>query len=378
VLPAVLLEAGRDLAVFASFRALPVIAALAASRRVRRWTRLAAAVAGAGLVAAGHTWGVLPVGTLAAAFAYLTAGACAVPLAARALRAGHLTRGAALVGAFGVFLLFPAAFWTLPMRAYALVLGWDLVLSAYSYCVEVAKQEHDPPLGDALFFLLVNPTLVYVRRGTEVGPPRPDARGLARALLGLTSVFGVSALIAPEVRALSGDRAPLAVAAFGVLRFLCEYGRHSGLASYQIGLMRQLGWELPERYVWPIAATSVPDFWRRWNTYIGQWALRYVFWPFGARVRRGLGRRSPAVAAAAGVVVTFAAVGVFHDAYDYAKGFTLQATMTLAFVANGVAVVAWAGIARLGVARRDGRARGLASRVCVWGAVVGGTIAWLR
>ena len=49
------------------------------------------------------------------------------------------------------------------------------------------------------------------------------------------------------------------------------YCAHSGLASFHIGWMRLFGHELPERYRYPMFATSSAGFWHRWNTWSWKW-----------------------------------------------------------------------------------------------------------
>ena len=269
-----------------------------------------------------------------------------------------------------------------------MLIGWDLVLSAYSYCIDTASAAQWS-LGDCLFFLLVNPSLVYGRRGTRVGPPKLDARGAGRACVGIVALYVGSAVLAPvcvamqHVEGRSAMPLWMGAAWSRIPLFFLEYSRHSGLASLQIGLLRQLGWAVPERYVWPILASSVPDFWRRWNTYVNQWALRYLFWPMCRA-------RGPDHVTAARVsiclVVTFASLGLFHDLYTYLKVFLVQLQMTEAFTVSGALTVLSLGIDRLyrmwrtrtGLKSEPRRTWALATsvKVCLWAVMVGGIARW--
>jgi hypothetical protein len=80
------------------------------------------------------------------------------------------------------------------VRGAFLVAGWDLALSGYSYCIEVARTGRRPPLGDCLLFMLVNPVLVYSERGTEAKPPRLTTVGGTRFVGGVL-FMGASAVV---------------------------------------------------------------------------------------------------------------------------------------------------------------------------------------
>jgi hypothetical protein len=267
----------------------------------------------------------------------------------------------------------------------ALVLGWDLMLSAYSYCVETSKASNDPPLGACWFFLLVNPALVYTQRGRQVGEPAIHTRSLARCGAGMLSLFAATAFLLPMHTLLkksawtssSGPRQIATLLGVGAVRFLIEYWRQSGLANVQIGMLRQLGYELPERFVLPILARDLADFWRRWNTYVGQWLLRYVFVPCSLRIGRewGLGTAAKGL----GIIVTFLATGLLHDVNAYAHRPVIEAQSTALFALNGIAILLWlAGRSVLQWVRRrtgslevSGAGASLPSRALLWVVILG-------
>jgi hypothetical protein len=80
------------------------------------------------------------------------------------------------------------------MKLVAMVIAWDLVLASYSYCVETAISNEELRLGPSLFFLFVNPALVYSRRGARVAAPGFDGRGFLRATAGAVLLIAVRAL----------------------------------------------------------------------------------------------------------------------------------------------------------------------------------------
>jgi D-alanyl-lipoteichoic acid acyltransferase DltB (MBOAT superfamily) len=138
---------------------------------------------------------------------------------------------------------------------------------------------------------------------------------------------------------------------------LGEYTAHSGVASIQIGCMRQLGYNIPERYRYPLFAHNPAEFWRRWNTYVGTWARSYVFVPLFSFLTRRVGRRrkGAGVCYAVAVVTTFSAVGLLHDAFATGARWTWKASITEWFFAIGCIVVAWE---RMATSWRGRRSRG--------------------
>jgi hypothetical protein len=317
--------------------------------------------------------------------AYYLAVACSVPLCTRALRAGFLTRGALFVLFAVAYLLFPAVLMH-EMAGIFLILGWDLLLSTYSYCLDVSSSRQTPTMGDCLFFLLVNPTLTYSNRGLREGAPNLEWRAAVRVVLGLSTMFVCSALLRPIYRDISTSTDPLesraAVLTFllmaGGLRFLIEYAVHSGLASIQIGFMRLIGYTIPERYNYPLLATSPLDFWRRWNTYVSGWLGKYVFLPLTRRFQHRFSHFSKAAA----LLLTFLASGLLHEVYSYSANLKGTTTRLQLFAASGFIVLLWLGIEQRHVATKLAKyvsyraVATLAPRLAIWLLLILAAIAW--
>lgn len=219
------------------------------------------------------------------------------------------------------YLLLPTLAFHEAARATFLILGWDLALKSYSYCVE--RRPTEGSWSNCLNFMLVSPLLVYQARPVPAGRPRIDPRMLARCGLGLSAMLLAALFLRPLYSALHPRSGQLELGlstwlAFGVVRVLAEYASHSGLAHIQIGWLAQLGVSLPERYRFPLAARDPLDFWRRWNTYVGSWLWRYVFVPSARRAARARGMRANWAAWA----ITMLASGALHDGYVLLKSGT--------------------------------------------------------
>ncbi len=300
---------------------------------------------GAGVVDAVH------VARPALAFVYLTFAGALVHGMAEWYRRGYVPRVALFLVCALLFVAAPAV---LERSVAAHLIGWEMMFAAYSYCVDTARQKQSPRLGDCLFFLLVNPTLVYRERGQQLPVLGSCAPGLSRIGVGLACVgihhalfaaFATHAIFAPvALTAIDGLSSYGRFAIHHFAFFFSSYVVNSGRASLEIGLMRLVGWEVPERYHWPLLATGPADFWRRWNIYLGLWARIYLFSPsalwLGRRLRL-LSRRLRRVGVALAVLFAFAAIGAAHDySLVFQNRFVWPAPATIFFLLNGFLLLA--------------------------------------
>jgi hypothetical protein len=301
---------------------------------------------------------------LAASYVYLLCVGSLAPPVADALRAGRVSNAAVFAGWALAFLILPGIYAPRACHAGLLVLGWDAMLSAYSYCVESARfrspvRSRVELVEDCVFFLLVNPVLVYTQRGSRVSPGAYGMRNIGRIGVGIATLVGMFIVIQPayrwvsrqDVQAMNASASVVSVvsaaaltgaalAVNALLRLATEYLMQSGVAHLQIGLIRQLGHDIPDRFNRPWLATSPVDFWRRWNTYVGAWVQRYVFWPSSLT----MGRRSPFLRGPSGtalaVLVSFGVVGVLHDVVPYLTDLGAHYRGISAFLCAGALVIA--------------------------------------
>ena len=341
-----LARAAKGTAATVVFRVAPVALWLVLSRRFGGRVRLAAGVGvaiSAALIVHADPGRVRFLVSVPVVMAYLALAALALRVLASRWSLAARRRGAALVVAALVFLVAPAFALRGRLPLGALVLGWEAMLSAHS--IHADPNAGVPRWRDYLFFLLVNPTVVYRERGDWRGPPRLAPRGLARMALGGVAMLGHDAIVAalvswPRLAAPAGAAGAAAYFAFvrtNAVLALALYCAHSGLASLQIGALRCVGLHLPERYRHPFLATSPQDFWLRWNRWIGRWGYHHVFLPVGRAVSRARLRRAAPVVAA---LATFAVIGLLHDLGIYVlRGVELHQLpalrMTIVFAAAG-------------------------------------------
>ncbi len=101
----------------------------------------------------------------------------------------------------------------------------------------------------------------------------------------------------------SGATEWLAVFAYAMQIF----GDFSGYTLMAIGIARILGFELPQNFRMPYAATSIVDFWRRWHITLSFFLRDYLYISLGGN-RRGFARTQ------ANVFITMLLGGLWHGA----------------------------------------------------------------
>jgi hypothetical protein len=349
-----LLQSLSTIAALVCFRAAPFVGFVVLTRRVHPALRFCAAVVFMALSLLAFRASATSRDALLAlpiVYAYLTGLALLLPLAARALRDGWIARLPLAVLLCAAYLFIPGFFASPGALLPALLLGWDSCFKAYSYCidaeVDIASSIRFGRYRGALFFMLVSPTLVWEDRGLDLGSKSLWKKGLSRCLFALCTWMAEDVLrwmsVLPAVQSW-----PLP----GVLQGVAYYLGHSGLASLQIGFMALLGYRIPERYAYPLLAWHPLEFWRRWNIWLGSWARRYLFVAMATPLRRRL-RALPAFAAqGAAAIITFVAIGAFHDAIRGAQQVrhagmaAVSFDATIAFLAFGVLAAAQAGAMR--------------------------------
>lgn len=265
------------------------------------------------------------------------------------VQSGQVGKISVLLASAIAFQLVPALLFRGPGAATTHVIGWELMLAAFSYVVDAARPGEEPQLADGLFFLLINPVLVFAERGHRLDTARVDRRALTYLALGMGGLIAQASLHIFVSGGLFGaPKSPLEISrvvtcarwvALCLIQFLIIYAGLAGLGNLQVGLMRCAGYHVPDRFVWPLFARSPGEFWERWNAYVAHWFTRYVFIPI-ARTRTTW-FRSISFRYTIATLVTFTAVGLAHEyalllQYGRARG-----APTSVFVVAALIVIFW-------------------------------------
>ncbi|MET0384408.1 MAG: MBOAT family protein [Polyangiales bacterium] len=83
------------------------------------------------------------------------------------------------------------------------------------------------------------------------------------------------------------------------------YFDFSGYTDMARGLALLLGFELPENFAYPYAATDLGAYWRRWHMTFSSWLREYIYFPLG-------GSRVAPLRVYFNLFVTFLVCGIWH------------------------------------------------------------------
>jgi len=120
------------------------------------------------------------------------------------------------------------------------------------------------------------------------------SEGLYRFVIGLSK----KVLLADHLAVISDNAyysidhgmASLATAWIGAIAFYLQlYYDFSGYSDMAVGLGRMLGFSFPENFDYPLIASSIKEFWRKWHMTLSGWFRDYVYIPLGGS-RKGKAR----------------------------------------------------------------------------------------
>lgn len=210
---------------------------------------------------------------------------------------------------------------------------WSIVLpvgisfytfASLSYTIDVYRRQirSDCSLADYALFVGFFPHLVagpIVRASLllpQLEQPRrasPDQIGWGLSLL----CFGLfqKTVLADAVFAPIVDAVYAEPGAFGAIDALAAVLAFSGQIYYDfagyslaaIGLALSFGFEFPDNFRQPYAASGFSDFWRRWHISLSSWLRDYLYIPLG-------GNRAGELRAGRNLMLTMLIGGLWHGA----------------------------------------------------------------
>ena len=166
------------------------------------------------------------------------------------------------------------------------------VLHAISYVADVYRREGmvRPRLHQTIAYLLFFPVLVagpivrYRDFSSQLNRRLVGmstfAYGVRRFAIGLGKTFLIGRTLAAQsdvVFALPAGELSSTHAWLGATCFTLQiYFELSGYADMAVGLGRMLGYRLRENFRWPYVASTLHEFWQRWNISLLEWLRTYA------------------------------------------------------------------------------------------------------
>ncbi len=208
---------------------------------------------------------------------------------------------------------------------------------AMAYVIDIYREEAEPQhrLSRFALFMTLFPKIVagpiirYGEVSRELTYPqcRLDlfSSGAKRFVVGLGKkvlVADVLAKTADQIFVLPVHHLSPGVAWLGILCYTLQiYFDFSGYSDMAIGLGRMLGFNIRENFVYPYAARSLTEFWRRWHISLSTWLRDYLYIPLSyalvtdrVRHRIAQGEYKTNYRSAFSIVVVFTLCGLWHGA----------------------------------------------------------------
>ena len=163
---------------------------------------------------------------------------------------------------------------------------------ALGYVIDVYNKKHKPAKNLVTFMtylalfpqLIAGPIVRYSDVEKELQKRKTDyskfSEGIGRFIIGLSkkvliaNVLGEFASLLIEETVLSAWLKP-------ILFTLQIYYDFSGYSDMAIGLGLMFGFRFLENFNYPLIASSITDFWRRWHMSLSSWFRDYVYIPLG-------------------------------------------------------------------------------------------------
>ncbi|KJV09328.1 hypothetical protein VZ95_12170 [Elstera litoralis] len=194
---------------------------------------------------------------------------------------------------------------------------------ALSYLIDVYRGKAPPArrLPDLALYILLFPQLIagpivrfstlhrqITRRWVTLGRVRIGMEVFCLGLMQKLLIADTLARAVDPIFALpTADLTPSVAWMGAVLYTLQLYMDFSGYSHMAIGLALMLGFRFPRNFNFPLRATSITDFWRRWHISLSRWFRDYLYIPLGGS-RNGAGRT------ALNLMLVFLLCGLWHGA----------------------------------------------------------------
>lgn len=215
------------------------------------------------------------------------------------------------------------ATFNLPLLKIALPIGisfYSFQALAYLIDVYLGKHEACDSLADFIMYISFFPQLIAgpIVRYRDIMDEIKDrhtssddmAIGIWRFVIGLAKKVLLANVFGELVIACSGyDLLGTYLRAIAIMLQL--YFDFSGYSDMAIGLGRMFGFHFLENFNYPLIASSISDFWRRWHISLSSWFKDYVYIPLG-------GSRGNLTLQIRNILIVWLLTGIWHGAsYNY-------------------------------------------------------------
>lgn len=181
-----------------------------------------------------------------------------------------------------------------------------VVFQKMTYCLDIAKGTCQPTKN---FFYLVEYLLIFpqiiagpIVKYNEIANQIQQREitqasflaGFSRFAKGLFKKVWIADVVArisdTVFSAQIIGRIPFDYAWLGIVAYTFQiYFDFSAYSDMAIGMLKMMGFSIPENFNKPYSALSITDFWKRWHISMTSWFREYLYFPLGGN-RKGVKR----------------------------------------------------------------------------------------
>jgi alginate O-acetyltransferase complex protein AlgI len=177
-----------------------------------------------------------------------------------------------------------------------------VIFQKVTYCLDIARGKAKP--ADNYFYyleyLLVFPQIIAgpIVRYSDIADQIKNREnnyenfmsGFIRFSQGLFKKVWIADILAKYadiVFAMPSESVPIHYAWFGIMCYTFQiYFDFSAYSDMAIGLLRAMGFRIPENFNAPYISKSITEFWKRWHISLTSWMREYLYIPLGGN-RKG-------------------------------------------------------------------------------------------
>lgn len=133
--------------------------------------------------------------------------------------------------------------------------------------------------------------------------------GTKRFIIGLSKKVLIANVLGELVNVLGGinEQSLISFWIIAVSATLQLYFDFSGYSDMAIGLGKMFGFNFLENFNYPLSATNITDFWRRWHISLSSWFKDYIYIPLGgSRCKKIINYRN--------ILIVWITTGLWHGA----------------------------------------------------------------
>ena len=133
--------------------------------------------------------------------------------------------------------------------------------------------------------------------------------GTKRFIIGLSKKVLIANVLGELVNVLGGidEQSLISFWIIAISATLQLYFDFSGYSDMAIGLGKMFGFNFLENFNYPLSATNITDFWRRWHISLSSWFKDYIYIPLGgSRCKKIINYRN--------ILIVWITTGLWHGA----------------------------------------------------------------